>query len=64
MNKIILMLALSAGAITAVPRPVAAECTTEYVRCLNDSYYYSGMLKRMADISCFASYVGCLRRSV
>ncbi len=64
MRKLILTVALSTGAIAAAAPPLHAECTANYVRCLNDTWYYSGMLKKMADVSCFASYVGCLRRSV
>ena len=64
MKKLMLALAVTAGAMTAAPQPAHAECAADYAKCLNDTWYYSGMLKKMADVSCFAAYVGCLRNAV
>lgn len=64
MKKLMLILALSAGGMTAVPQSVSAECARDYTKCLNDTYDLGGILQKMADISCFASYVGCIRRSI
>jgi hypothetical protein len=65
MTKLILTLALAMGAATFVPRPLAAdECTRAYIQCLNDSYDLTGWFQTMADIECFAGYVGCVAKNV
>ncbi|MEJ2504047.1 MAG: hypothetical protein P8177_12185 [Gemmatimonadota bacterium] len=65
MTKLILMLAIAGSAVAFVPQPAAAAaCTDGYVKCLNDSYYLTGVLQKMSDVDCFAEYVGCVRRSL
>jgi len=60
MTRIILMLTLALAAVPLAPRPAAAECTTDYARCLSDSYYLKGVLQVMSDIECGAEYVNCV----
>ena len=61
MTKIILSLAIAAGAVTLAPAPVAAApCTDAYVKCLNDSYDYTGALQAMADVECLGKYTACV----
>lgn len=67
MNKLIAVLTLALATAVMAPRPVAAQhadCTDNYVRCLNDSWELSGWLQTMADVECFADYVGCVRGSI
>lgn len=61
MTKLILSLAVAAGAVTLAPAPAAAApCTDAYVACLNDSYDYTGALRAMADVECFGKYTACV----
>jgi hypothetical protein len=61
MTKLIVIASIAGASVMFVPRPVAAEeCATEYTACLNDTYHLKGWLQTMADISCFASYTGCV----
>lgn len=63
MTKLIVLAAMAAGAAVFVPQPVAAQsCTEGYEKCLNDTAHTSGFTQVMADIECFAAYVGCVRR--
>lgn len=64
MTKLVLTLVLAAGAIPFIPQPVAAEasCTDQYVKCLNDTWYYEGTLQHMADMECSMEYAGCVAR--
>ena len=65
MIKLMLVLAMAAGAVTLVPQPVAAaDCTTQYEQCLNDSWDTKGAVQVMADVECFAEYTGCIRRKL
>jgi hypothetical protein len=65
MTKLILIAATAAVAAVAAPRPVAAEdCVKGYEQCLNDTYDTSGATRILADIECFAGYVGCVRRLI
>jgi hypothetical protein len=65
MTKLILIAATAAVAAVAAPRPVAAEdCVRGYEQCLNDTYDTSGATRILADIECFAGYVGCVRRLI
>lgn len=62
MTKFMLAVMVGASALAFAPQPVAAaECTEEYHKCLNDSWYYDGISQTMADVECFAGYVGCVR---
>ncbi len=61
MTKLVMALALAAGALTFAPgQAAAADCTKQYVKCLNDSYLYEGSLQHMADLECSAEYAGCV----
>ena len=63
MIKLTMVLALAASALAFVPQPVAAaECTQNYVKCLNDTWYYDGVLQDMADMECSTSYAGCIAK--
>lgn len=42
----------------------ASRCVDEYTQCLNDTWDTSGFLRVLADVGCFAEYVGCVRRSL
>lgn len=55
-----LFLILGAG----LPVQAAASCLGGYYECLNDSWDTSGFERIMADVECFAGYVGCIRRLV
>lgn len=61
MTKLILIVALAAGAVTLAPQPAAAApCTDGYLACLNDSYDLTGVLQTMSDIECFGRYTKCM----
>ena len=63
MMKLVMTLAVAAGALTFAPGQAAAsDCTQQYVKCLNDTWYYSGFLQEMADLECSAEYAGCVAR--
>lgn len=65
MTKLILTLAVAAGAVTLTPGAVAAQdCTSGYVKCMNDTWMYSGIEQYMANLECGAKYAGCLIREV
>jgi len=61
MNRWIMPAAMMFGMIAAAPSRAHAECSGDYLSCLNDTWYTSGILRTMADISCFAGYVGCVK---
>ena len=65
MKKLMLAVALAIGAAGLTPQPVAAEadCSNEYVKCLNDSHELTGLLQTLADIECFSDYTACLIKS-
>lgn len=63
MKQLIAVLTLAVATVAFVPRPAAAlgaNCTTGYVKCLNDTYSLSGWLQKLADVECFAEYSGCI----
>ena len=63
MRKLIAVLTMVAATMALAPRPATAQeadCTNNYVKCLNDSYELKGFLRLMADVECFADYVGCV----
>lgn len=63
MTKLMIALAVGASALAFTPQDAAAaECTDGYHKCLNDSWHYTGISQTMADIECFAEYVGCVGR--
>ena len=67
MKKVIVVLTLAAATVAFSPRPVAAQeadCTREYMACLNDSYDLDGWLQKLADLECFAEYTGCVAKSI
>lgn len=62
MTKLMLVLAIAGSAMTLAPQPVAASgCTDDYVKCLNDTHALQVVLRTMADVECFADYIGCVR---
>ena len=62
MTKFMMAMAVGASALAFAPRPVAAAvCTDDYHKCLNDTWYYTGVSQTMANVECFASYAGCVR---
>lgn len=54
-------LAVAAGVPTQAR---AAACLDGYYGCLNDSWDTSGLAQILADIECFAGYVGCVRNQL
>ena len=67
MRKLIAVLTLAVMAVPIAPRAAEAEeadCTNQYVACLNDSYHLEGILQSMADLECFAEYTGCVTRKL
>lgn len=66
MTKLIAVLTMVVATVASAPRPAAAaaSCTDGYVKCLNDSYQMKGALRLLADIECFADYVGCVAAEV
>lgn len=67
MRKLVAVLTVVTAAVALAPRPVAAqeaECTDNYVKCLNDTYNLKGLLQVMADVECFADYVGCVAADI
>jgi hypothetical protein len=65
MTKLIVIAAIAAGAAIFAPQPMSAQsCTQGYEQCLNDTWDTSGFTRLMADIECFAAYVGCVRRTL
>lgn len=67
MKKLIAVLTLVVAAAALAPRPAAAQeadCTRNYAQCLNDSYDLPGFLQKMADIECFAEYLGCVSKDI
>lgn len=67
MTKLIAVLTLAVATVALAPRPMAAQeanCTEDYVSCLNDSYQLSGWLQTLADLECFADYTGCVTQEI
>jgi len=65
MTKLIVATGIVAVATVFAPQPVAAsECVRGYEACLNDTWDTSGWTRVLADVECFASYVGCVRREL
>lgn len=66
MKKLIAVLTMVVATVAFAPRPATAQasCTDGYVKCLNDSYKMKGALRLLADIECFADYVGCVAAEV
>ena len=67
MKKLIAGLAMVAASVAFVPQPAVAQdsdCTDNYVKCLNDSYELGGLLLLLADVECFADYVGCVAAEI
>ncbi len=61
MTKLIIILSVAIGALTLGVDPVSASsCTTQYEKCLNDSWDTKGATQLMADVDCGAEYVGCV----
>jgi hypothetical protein len=61
MTKLIIILSVAIGALTLGVDPVsAASCTTQYEKCLNDSWDTEGVTQLMADVECAAEYAGCV----
>lgn len=61
----IVPLALLAALGAGVPGQArAATCVDGYNKCLNDTYDTSGWTRILADVECFAGYLGCVRRLV
>jgi len=63
-RKTIPMAVALALAVGAPGVASAQECVDEYQRCLNDTHDTRGVIRVMADVECFAKYVGCIRRQV
>jgi hypothetical protein len=62
MTKLMLMFTLAVGVVAYAPAPTAAQdCTEGYEKCLNDTWDTSGTTRLLADIECFAAYIGCVR---
>jgi hypothetical protein len=62
MTKLILMFTIAVGLVAYAPAPAAAQdCTASYEKCLNDTWDTSGATRLLADIECFAAYIGCVR---
>jgi hypothetical protein len=62
MTKLILMFTIAVGLVAYAPAPATAQdCTAGYEKCLNDTYDTSGATRLLADIECFAAYIGCVR---
>ena len=67
MKKLIAVLTMAVATVAFGPRTAAAQeadCTDNYVKCLNDSYELEGALRLLADVECFADYVGCVAAEV
>lgn len=67
MKKLIAVLAMVVATVAFAPPQAAAQeanCTDDYVKCLNDSYQLTGALRLLADVECFADYVGCVSAEV
>ena len=67
MKKLIAVLTLAVATVALGPRPMAAQsadCTTDYVSCLNDTHHLEGWLQTMADLECFAEYSGCVAKKI
>lgn len=63
MTKFIVTAGIVAVATVFAPQSVAAqECVRGYEACLNDTHDTSGWTQTLADIECFAGYVGCVAR--
>ena len=62
MTKLIVVLTAAAGAALLTPSPAAANCGAEYMACINDNWNLQEPFLSMADLSCGAAYIGCLRR--
>ncbi len=61
----IMPLALLIAAGAGLPGQArAAICVDGYNKCLNDTWDTSGWQRLLADVECFAEYVGCVRRKV
>lgn len=54
-----MMVAFGVG---APEKAEAASCTRGYEMCLNDTWDTRGFARALADVECFAEYVGCVRR--
>ena len=67
MRKLIVVLSLVVGTVAFAPRAVTAQeadCSRDYVQCLNDSYDLEGIFQTMADLECAAEYAGCVARKI
>lgn len=65
MTKLILIASIAAGTVVFAPQPVAAQsCTEGYEQCLNDTHDTEGLVQLLADVECFAAYVGCVRKTL
>ena len=63
MTKLVMTLVLAASAAGFSAGPASAsDCTEGYVKCLNDTWYYDGVLQDMADLECSAQYAGCVAK--
>lgn len=61
MTKFMIALTVGASALAFAPQEAAAtECTENYNKCLNDTWQYTGFTQVLADVECFAEYVGCV----
>lgn len=65
MTKLMITLMVGASGLAFAPQEAAAsDCTDGYYGCLNDTWHYTGVAQTMADIECFAEYVGCVGSKV
>ncbi len=63
MTKLMITLTVGVSALAFAPQEAAAtDCTDGYHQCLNDTWHYTGISQTMADMECFAEYVGCVGR--
>lgn len=65
MIKLILIASIAVGTVVFAPQQATAqECVEGYERCLNDTHDTSGLTRILADIECFAAYIGCVRETL
>lgn len=65
MSKLMIALTVGASALAFAPQEAAAsDCTDGYNECLNDTWHYTGITQTLADIECFAEYIGCVGSKV